>query len=158
MTDRRLSEDHPRDPNATPWPEMLASFGFTAAEEQQVADEAERMHAQADDARLAEIRDQIRLACAKDAGFTRTRLADMEPHDYQVGADTIIAEIVQPLLARVDQLTTERDDARSVARSAAKLLRATADRIAVRTSESIDPNVLRRRARTVDEITGETDA
>lgn len=56
-----------------------------------------------------------------------------------------------------DRLTAERDAARSVARSAAKLLCATADRIAVRTSESIDPNVLRRRARAVDEITGGDD-
>lgn len=118
------------------------------------AEHARRTNPQTDDARLAEIRDQIRLACAKDAGFTRVTIADMEPHDYQVGADTIIGEVVQPLLARVDQLTAERDQARSSARSAAKLLRATADRIAVRTSESIDPNVLRRGARDLDEITG----
>ena len=69
----------------------------------------------ADDARLAEIREQIRRVCAKDAGFTRVTIADMEPHDYQVGADTIIGEVVQPLLARVDQLTAEREHARSLA-------------------------------------------
>ena len=71
---------------------------------------ARRTNPQTDDARLAEIRDQIRLACAKDAGFTRVTIADMEPHDYQVGADTIIAEVVQPLLARGDraEATVER--------------------------------------------------
>jgi hypothetical protein len=66
---------------------------------------ARRTNPQPDDARLAEIRDQIRLACSKDAGFSCS-LVDLEPHDYQVAADTIIGEVVQPLMARVDQLTT----------------------------------------------------
>lgn len=53
MTDRRLSEDHPRDPHATPWYEMHASFGFTPAEEQQIAAEADRMQGEVDASRLA---------------------------------------------------------------------------------------------------------
>jgi hypothetical protein len=82
--------DLPRNSHATPWDELRASFAFTPAEEQQIADRADRMRAEADDARLAEIRD--RHAKASDSA-------------WKVHADR------EWLLARVDQLTAERDEA-----------------------------------------------
>lgn len=156
MTDRRLSEDHPRDPNAARladaacplaipdapghdpcgpiggpyrcdcgWTEpaeevrlLLTGSGYRRDVDEALADLPDGIAVtplQADDARPAEIREQIRLACARDAGFLSIAIADMEPHDYQVGADLIIGEVVQPLLARVDQLTAERERARGLA-------------------------------------------
>ena len=101
MTDRRLSEDHPRDPHATPWPEMRASFEFTPAEEQQVAEHAERMRGEVEAARLAEIRAYT--------GFLSA-----------IGPDTEGGRLGW-LLARVDQLTAERDQAHRDCQSYADL-------------------------------------
>jgi hypothetical protein len=118
--------DLPRNPHATPWDELRASFAFTPAEEQQIADRADRMRAEADDARLAEIRD--RLAAARLCPAASAATADRE-HSWVLGqfshlrhcascgtSETCLPQVgsdadARFLLARVDQFTAERDEA-----------------------------------------------
>ena len=122
MTDRRLSEDHPRDPHSTPWPEMLASFGFTAAEEQQVADEADRMRGEVQRAREAAItRIRTYLEALPDSVNLGAEIAysgAFRSEDWPHAFYPLLRTDVEALLARVDQLTAERDDSDEYVRRA----------------------------------------
>ena len=90
------------------------------------AEHARRTNPQTDGARLAEIRDQIRLALHRADGFT-DGLAALEPHGYQDAADAIITAVVQPLLAdrayREAELADWRAENRQLREQAAKAAR-----------------------------------